>query len=204
MQVKKEKVTQAITDNAYLEFLEKGYQGTSMRSIAKRSGISLANIYNYFSSKDDLFCEILRPLTDNILGYIEYIRPENYLEDHLESLEEHMVIAEKMAEYIDREREKLNLLLFKAAGSSLERFRDKVIDLYTEISLSYSKIISLKETGKEFIVSEFVAHNIAGTWANFIVESLMHNLSKEDIAKSGKEMMLFMYNGWTALMREKD
>ena len=36
------------------EFLEKGYDGTSMESIARRAGVSKGGLYHHFSSKDEI------------------------------------------------------------------------------------------------------------------------------------------------------
>ena len=36
-------------------FLKQGYHGTSMRQIAGATGITLGAIYNYFSSKEEIF-----------------------------------------------------------------------------------------------------------------------------------------------------
>ena len=33
-----------------------------MRTISAKSGVVLGNIYNYFKTKDDIFCAVLRPL----------------------------------------------------------------------------------------------------------------------------------------------
>jgi AcrR family transcriptional regulator len=41
-------------------FSRRGFHGTSMREIAVGACVSLGNIYNYFSSKDELLREILR------------------------------------------------------------------------------------------------------------------------------------------------
>src|SRR5260221_4043992 len=45
----------AILDIAMNEFLAAGYAATSMSSIAARIGGSKATLYNYFSSKEELF-----------------------------------------------------------------------------------------------------------------------------------------------------
>ena len=55
MQIKKEEIENAIIAAAKAEFMDKGYKDASLRSIAKKSGVSLSNIYNYFKSKDMLF-----------------------------------------------------------------------------------------------------------------------------------------------------
>lgn len=58
--VKKGDRTQAlIIESAYRLFLKKGYHGTSMRRIAAEAGIALGGIYNHFSSKEEIFKEVL-------------------------------------------------------------------------------------------------------------------------------------------------
>lgn len=59
MQVKKEEVHRAIIETALSEFMENGYQRTSLRKIASKAGTTLGNIYNYFDSKEALFSHIV-------------------------------------------------------------------------------------------------------------------------------------------------
>lgn len=54
-QVKKEDIRLAILEASHALFLEKGYVDTTMVQIAKRAGISHANIYSYFSAKLQVF-----------------------------------------------------------------------------------------------------------------------------------------------------
>jgi AcrR family transcriptional regulator len=52
--------TQAdIVEVAYRHFLEKGFHGTSVRSIALDAGISLGGIYSHFESKEAIFQAVL-------------------------------------------------------------------------------------------------------------------------------------------------
>lgn len=53
----KEERIQQIIDNAVLEFIEKGYEGTSMESIARRAGLSKGGLYYHFNSKDEILIE---------------------------------------------------------------------------------------------------------------------------------------------------
>jgi AcrR family transcriptional regulator len=50
---KKER-TGEIIQAAVDEFLENGYDGTSMESIARRAGVSKGGLYHHFSSKDEI------------------------------------------------------------------------------------------------------------------------------------------------------
>jgi AcrR family transcriptional regulator len=54
VQVKKAEVEQAITLAAYELFMKNGYSGTGIPQIAKKAGVSPANIYVYFGSKLDI------------------------------------------------------------------------------------------------------------------------------------------------------
>jgi AcrR family transcriptional regulator len=50
----KQERTGEIIQAAVDEFLEKGYDGTSMESIARRAGVSKGGLYHHFSSKDEI------------------------------------------------------------------------------------------------------------------------------------------------------
>lgn len=54
----KEEMRKKIIDVAFDMFLEEGYEGTSLREIAKRIEYSPATIYLYYRDKEDLFFDI--------------------------------------------------------------------------------------------------------------------------------------------------
>lgn len=49
-----------IEDAALRIFTRQGYHGTSVREIADGAGVSLGNIYNYYASKEDIYCSLVR------------------------------------------------------------------------------------------------------------------------------------------------
>ncbi|MEO6919252.1 MAG: TetR/AcrR family transcriptional regulator [Collimonas sp.] len=60
MRMKSEERRQAIIDVAAAIFNEIGFERTSMSEISARLGGSKATLYNYFSSKEDIFVETMR------------------------------------------------------------------------------------------------------------------------------------------------
>ena len=71
VQIKKDEIKNKILEVARTEFQEKGFANASMRKIAKKAGISVSNIYNYFKRKDEIFKEIIYPtiyLTDQLIN----------------------------------------------------------------------------------------------------------------------------------------
>lgn len=45
-------------------FNERGYEGTSMRQVAERLGVTTAALYYHFRSKDDILISLVRPILD--------------------------------------------------------------------------------------------------------------------------------------------
>lgn len=55
MQILKKEIRSRIQQVSTAEFLRSGYQEVTMRDIAKKSAISVGNLYNYYKNKEDLF-----------------------------------------------------------------------------------------------------------------------------------------------------
>lgn len=60
----------AILNAALNAFGAKGFNGASMRDVAKGAGTSLSNLYNYFPSKSQLLAEVLRHANDELYARI--------------------------------------------------------------------------------------------------------------------------------------
>ncbi len=64
MKMKTEEKRQAILEGAAQVFQELGFERTTMAAISARAGGSKATIYNYFSTKEELFFEIMSLATE--------------------------------------------------------------------------------------------------------------------------------------------
>lgn len=113
---KKESKDKRIKDIIYAavdEFLESGFEGTSMESIARRAGISKGGLYHHFKSKDEIFLLANRELHKPVSKMMEeavrkpsaaegltwYIK--NYLEYWKEHKTEMVFYALSMAKMLD-------------------------------------------------------------------------------------------------------
>ena len=59
-----------ILDAALDEFARRGYDRTSMREIARQTGLSQAGLLHYFSTKEELFLAVLRRRDDRATGLL--------------------------------------------------------------------------------------------------------------------------------------
>ena len=72
MQVQKDEVKNRIIEAALEEFLVAGYSQASMRNIAAKAGITVGNIYSYYSGKHDLFDKILESTLEQIQELLSF------------------------------------------------------------------------------------------------------------------------------------
>jgi len=201
IQAPKDNIRNSILREAKIEFFSKGFHRANLRDIAGRCGISVGNIYNYFSGKNDIFrelvfktaCEIEGVISEQSkLGYLK--RPEVWGHDY------HMSIAKEIAAFIDTNREAMTLLLFHSHGSDYENFREKITEIFTESWVVFFKWLNEEYPDNGVNVSDFFLHNMASFYLNVVAEILMHNISYSSMLSYLEEMMEFVFQGWKPLM----
>ena len=68
MEEKMSATLESIQQAAMQEFLDKGFQGASLRQIVKNAGVTTGAFYGYFSSKEALFASIVEPHAKALMG----------------------------------------------------------------------------------------------------------------------------------------
>jgi AcrR family transcriptional regulator len=205
MQTQKDDIRKNILAIARTEFIKKGFKDASMRMIAKKAGVGLSNIYNYFKNKDEIFCEVLSGLLMAIDQVTEeHNSPENidlyvFNSDEYIHSQIHMFV-----ELIDHYQEDFRLLLFKASGSSLENYRDDITDRHTETGKEYIRKMKEKYPSVNADISVFFIHTMSSWWISIIVELVSHDLSHDELERFIGEYMEFGTAGWKKIMGLKD
>ncbi len=64
---------QAILDAAVRLFSESGFDGVSMRSIARAAGVSKSNIYHHFDSKEALYLAIMQASASHLAAMVDQL-----------------------------------------------------------------------------------------------------------------------------------
>lgn len=182
------------------EFGRKGYLKTSMRDIARKAGISTGNIYNYFASKDELLCAVVQPVIHRFYQMLEehHGLESSSLRDMLS--EEYLRrVTDEHLTLIRSQRTLLNILLFKAQGSSLAGFKEK----YTGKATAQVKLWLDKEKAKNkelnINVTDFFLHLHSVWMFTMIEEIIMHGIHGEDLDKAVNEYIMFEISGWKSM-----
>ena len=143
-QILKEDIKQRIDDAALETFCEMGYQGAVMADIARLAGVSVGNIYRYYTNKEELF-NILVP-TDIIDTLREMIGGKFMIADGMDLKKARHAPAmdlmdEKLLDYLATYRRQIIVIMEEREGNPYLGFRDELVDLMTRMAMRYTNTV---------------------------------------------------------------
>jgi len=191
-----------ILKTAYLLFLQKNYKAVTMKEIVNKSGLSKGAFYHYFSSKEELFKEIVNHYFLKLLD-VDYSRfsqesLQAFYQDVLNNLDNQSPIHMKA-----RKAEKIGGLNFYAlifeAIRILPDFKAKFFEVHAEERKAWMKIIEIakakgeiKPTMADEHVARLFIYTNDGASLSLILNSNFGKL---------KEELLPIYNGLYDLLK---
>ncbi len=202
MQVLKGHIRSRVLAVAKLQFGQKGFRQASIREIADLAGIRAGNLYNYFTNKDELFREVVRPVLYALETMLQehhgtrgedimMIKSEKYLE----------TCIEEYVSLINTYRELMIILLFRAQGSSLEHFRKNYTERSTALVKAWFASMRQKYPEINTAVSDFSIH-LHTVWMFTMFEELLtHPVSGQEMEDILHDYILFEIQGWRAIIK---
>jgi AcrR family transcriptional regulator len=118
-------------------FWEKGYNATSMREIAISYGCRPANIYNFFSDKEEILFEVLREEMEQIIHPIKHLEGD----DHTSPIEQLRFVIESHLKVTLSYRRSSGLLFDVALDSLSPAKRKTIIDFRDTYDRIIRKVI---------------------------------------------------------------
>ena len=200
MQTLKEDIKRSILTVARKEFAQKGYANVSMRHIASVVGVRAGNLYNYFASKDELFCTILTPVID-----VLYTMLDNHHKDQdVKNMINEDYLVKSVQEYcslLEGHRTLMEILLFKAQGSSLENFKSEFTDRATEQVRQWIRCNEEANKDMRIHVSDFMIHLHTVGMFTMMEEILMHKIKQKDLQQVIDEYVKIEIFGWQRMFQ---
>lgn len=194
---------ESIEQAAMQEFLEKGFQGASLRQIVKNAGVTTGAFYGYFSSKEALFNALVEPHAAALMGRFMEAQtsfaelPEEEQVSHMG--DESGNYVRWMVDYICQHRDSVKLLLTRSEGTSYERFVHNMVEVEVEYTLRYIEV--LRHLGKDVPeLSNSICHIIASGMFNGLFEIAIHDVPKEQALQYVEQFRTFYTGGWLSLM----
>lgn len=200
MQYLKEDIQENILRVAEKVFFDKGYKDASMREIASRSGITVSNIYHYFTNKDEIFHTILKPVLNDLYAMIYNHNASQMTIDVFMDSDYQKASVQEYIDLVSEHRHRLRLLLFQAQGSSLENFRSEYTDLMTRTITVFFQEMKLKYPHLNITITNFFIH-LNTVWLFALLEELvLHHIKKDEMQNFITEYIAFETAGWKELM----
>ena len=202
MQTLKSDIRNRILSAAKEQFVQRGYLKTSMREIADAVHVGVGNLYNYFENKDELFCVILRPVSDALERMLQEHHGAKGADIMLICSEEYLKSAvDEYISLINKHGELMKILLFHSQGSSLETFREDYTSRSTEMVKTWFAEMKEKHPEINVVVSDFMIHLQAVWMFTLFEEMLKHAIDSKEMEYIVHEYILFEIQGWRALLR---
>ncbi|MFC0581376.1 TetR/AcrR family transcriptional regulator [Micrococcoides hystricis] len=182
---RRESLLKAATES----FVERGYDGTSMDSIAERGGVSKPVLYQHFDSKHDLYMEILlaavRQLRDRVTAV---------LDNSQAPYDRVRAVVTAYFTFVDEECD-ASKLIYTAAVASDQQIYSVVQNLRHSLAREFAdNIASSAEIDKP--TAELLGHGLAGmlTTASEHWFSESNGITREDAIRSLTKVSFFGIN----------
>ena len=180
MQYLKQNVRERILEAAEQEFDQNGFQDASMRTIADSAGVSLGNVYRYFTNKQALFCAVAEPIIDEIGLKIDILfATSNDLSE----------AADGMADYFYQNPDKLTVVR-QCVNSDIGALRDMVTEMAAKaVKSCFDGCFGLRQKVKNPDFDKAVANSFI-----FALASLSHCKNQKETKKQyGRELVAFFF-----------
>lgn len=184
------------------EFLQKGFQGASLRNIVKKAGVTTGAFYRYYPTKEALFAALVDEQAQFVLS-LYHSTFEKFKSLDAEGQTEFMLslsgeCISRMMDYIYDNFEAFKLIITCSQGTPYEDFIHKLVEDEVETTLIY--IESLKSMGYEFPpIKKELIHMIASALFSGCFETVVHDMPKEDAAEFVAQLMQYNTAGWERL-----
>lgn len=203
MKRKNEIAVDKILECALSEFMEKGFEGASVRTIAEKAGYTTGMVYARFADKSGLFKELVGEAADKLFDYFSQSEDDfATLPPERQHREMHTYVDAKVDEMIDiiyDNFDAFKLIVCKSAGSGYEYYIDKMVDIETANTVRF--IETLNNAGiKMNEVRADLSHMLSSAMFNGIFEVVAHDLPREDARGYIKQVQDFFNAGWDKLL----
>ena len=164
------------------EFLDKGFQGASLRQIVKNAGVTTGAFYGYFPARRPCSPLSWSPMPPPSWGSSWRPRPPSpsCLRSSSRSTWAWSLLAVSTGWWITSvaHREPVKLLLCCAEGTSYEHFVHNMVEAEVEYTQRYMEV--LRRLGRDIpVLDKSLCHIIASGMFNGIFEIVVHDMPRD-------------------------
>lgn len=190
----------AVLESAKAEFLEKGYQDASLRTIAQKAGTSTGSIYTRFGDKAGLFDAIVQPVVTGIMALACEIQ-ETFHGFDTETQKEQVNVysvsgMERVLDYVYDHFDEFCLLLDSAHGTRFQNFVDELAEI--EVEYTYKFFEAIGYSGDLSAAKELL-HIVSTGYFEGVFEVIRHRMDRETAGDYVRQLERYHAAGFDAL-----
>jgi len=169
-----------VLEHAARIFCEKGYEGASMRDLSRATGMSLAGLYHYFASKDELLYLIQKHTFRTIID-----RLRRRLEESSDPEERIRIFIENHLEYSLDNKEAMKVLVHEDEtlknehGTEVRAIKREYYRICLDLLEDFQRAKGLQFSGRLAVMSLFGMINWFYTWHNPRVDPNAEGLARQ-------------------------
>ena len=192
-----------LIEAAKKEFMVRGYNKASLRTICSNAGVTTGALYFFFENKADLFAAIVDPPIAGLKKIIfEHIKEDSEYMSKVgvvENIEmDHADISDVLTEHIYDNYESFLLVLNSSENTVYENIVDEFVKL-TEESIP-AMISSLPG----YTHDEYMSHWMAHITIDAYIQVIKHETDKEKAKIMLRSIMNYLVKGWIDLVLVKE
>lgn len=186
---------------ARAEFLERGFEGASIRAIAAKAGVTSAALYRHFPNKEEMFAALVEPAVAMMQEWVDDHKRQAY-----EGMEQHQVdevasrsLVDMMREVVFPQRETFKLIVCRSQGTRYENF---IHDLVEQMQVDLIQGINwLAEYGYPVAdTSHETVHMLLSAFLTALFEPIVHDYPAENAEQYLHVIERFFLPGWHDIM----
>lgn len=198
-----EGVYDKLIECAKAEFLEKGFNDASLRTIAKNADTSTNSIYVRFGDKAGLFDAIVKPHYETVMN--RYIKTQTEFQDLPADVQYNSVGKQSgdclhdILVYCYAHLDEMRLILTRSDGTKYAGMVDKMAAI--EVQATHAYLQTTEKAGYEMKrIDLHLEHIIATGMFNTFFELVIHDMPFDEAEIYLKEMRDFYTAGWMKIM----
>ena len=190
------------------EFMEKGYQGASLRNICKNAGVTTGALYFFFKDKDDIFASLVAPVLGSIRTMMEaHMQQElqevkGELQEGKDDFSDDIYASQRIIHELYQNYDRVQLLLTKSQGSSLAGCIDEFV-AFTEKNYRMLADAQAKVCGVA-APDDYTIHWMAHMQIDAFVHLLTHESDEEKAVAHLGDILKYLLAGWYALFQRDE
>ncbi|MEY8353642.1 TetR/AcrR family transcriptional regulator [Lachnospiraceae bacterium 54-53] len=193
----------AILEAGKKEFLEYGYEGASLRRIARAASVTTGAIYGYFPGKEGLFDALTKEAAAGLLDKYREVHAEFSCLPPCEQAEALESITDEhvpwMVNYVYDRFDAFKLLFCKSSAGCCDAYFSQLTQIEEKSSWDFIEV--MKDLGHDVMeIDGTLIHILSRSFFQQLWEFVAHDVPRERALSYALVLGRFQHAGWKKIM----